>query len=96
MIEKNRFFLQKEGVNRIMLSRDRIGLKISKMGVIRAEPPNHAQVWEYPHQEQKKPMYVHKGTNTIWDTFPYHMSIWHFEQLYHMLDGKTSDIDGNT
>ncbi len=29
-------------------NRDPIGLKISKMWVITAEPPYHAEVWEYP------------------------------------------------
>ncbi len=31
-------------------NRDPIGLKIHKTWVISAEPPHHAQVWEYPTQ----------------------------------------------
>ncbi len=45
MVETNRFFLQKEGVNRIALrhkNRDTIVLKIPKTGVIIEEPPYHA------------------------------------------------------
>ncbi len=55
VIETNQFFLQKEGVNQIMM-RHNIGTQSDrqsqKWGVITAEPPYHAQVWEYPPQAQ--------------------------------------------
>ncbi len=43
------FFAERQGQSNHE-NMDPIGLKISKMGVITAEPAYHAQVWEYPPQ----------------------------------------------
>ncbi len=50
VIETKWLFLQKEGVNQIMMNHS-IGTQSdrkSKTGVITVEPPYYAQVWEYP------------------------------------------------
>ncbi len=49
--DKPIFSVECEEINQIAMrqnSTDPIGSKISKMGVITAEPPYHAKVWEYP------------------------------------------------
>ncbi len=42
--------------------RHSIRLKILKTGVITAEPPYHAQAWEYPHREWARQKWTTQGS----------------------------------
>ncbi len=63
VIETNRFFLQKEGVNQIELGikKDPMGLKMSKMGVNRVEVPTIFKYWRLIIT-----IYVINGTRRIY------------------------------